>query len=156
MVALLHPEDFPNEPVARPQLRLVQGGATSPAATSMEGKANTVALALAVVVVMLFVLFRIAQGTPPASSWDGVANSAYGESAYGASANGESASAILPPVAEVEEVYIVQPGDSLWAIAERLAPGQDPRSLVDAMSERNGGSALQVGQQLVIPLRAGS
>ncbi len=47
--------------------------------------------------------------------------------------------------------YLVRPGDSLWSIAEELAPGQDPRPLVHWMSEANGGSTLRAGQELVIP-----
>ena len=50
-------------------------------------------------------------------------------------------------------IVIVQPGDTLWAIAESLDPGADPRSLVDALSDLAGSSSLQPGQQLVIPGR---
>jgi hypothetical protein len=59
-----------------------------------------------------------------------------------------------PPVAAVqgsEAVHVVEPGESLWGIASALAPGVDPRPIVDRLAERNGGSALQVGQKLVIP-----
>ena len=57
------------------------------------------------------------------------------------------------PARRSEQVYVVRSGDSLWSIAERLAPGADPRPLVDAIVERNGvdpGSILP-GQSLVIP-----
>ena len=49
--------------------------------------------------------------------------------------------------------YVVQPGDSLWSIARRVAPGQDPRPVVDRLIEANdvrGG--LQTGQELSIPV----
>jgi nucleoid-associated protein YgaU len=51
--------------------------------------------------------------------------------------------------------YLVRPGDTLWAIAERLAPGEDPRPLVDAIAEANGVAAgtLEAGVTLVIPAR---
>ena len=49
--------------------------------------------------------------------------------------------------------YVVQPGDTLWSIARRVAPGQDPRPVVDRLIEANdvrGG--LQTGQELSIPV----
>jgi nucleoid-associated protein YgaU len=49
--------------------------------------------------------------------------------------------------------YVVRPGDSVWDIAERVAPGTDPRPLVDAIVETNDldPSSLTPGQTLVIP-----
>ncbi len=47
--------------------------------------------------------------------------------------------------------YVVQPGDTLWAIARRLAPGTDPRPLVDELKRDAGGAVLRVGQRLEIP-----
>jgi hypothetical protein len=49
--------------------------------------------------------------------------------------------------------YVVQPGDTLWSIARRVAPGQDPRPVVDGLIEANdvrGG--LQTGQELSVPV----
>jgi Tfp pilus assembly protein FimV len=49
--------------------------------------------------------------------------------------------------------YVVVTGDTLWSIAQQVAPGQDPRPVVDEMIEANdlhGG--LQAGQELVIPV----
>jgi nucleoid-associated protein YgaU len=48
---------------------------------------------------------------------------------------------------------VVRPGDTLWAIAERVAPGQDPRPLVDAIVASNhvDPGALVPGQTLVVP-----
>ncbi len=48
-------------------------------------------------------------------------------------------------------VVVVQPGDTLWAIASWLDPGSDPRSLVEALSGIAGSDTLQPGQHLVIP-----
>jgi hypothetical protein len=59
-----------------------------------------------------------------------------------------------PARPETAKVYIVQPGDSLWRIAQRLAgPGGDPRPLVDELIVRNHatGGALTVGERLVLP-----
>jgi Tfp pilus assembly protein FimV len=49
--------------------------------------------------------------------------------------------------------YVVEPGDTLWSIARRVAPGRDPRPVVDGLIEANdvrGG--LQIGQELSIPV----
>jgi LysM domain len=49
--------------------------------------------------------------------------------------------------------YVVEPGDTLWSIARRVAPAQDPRPVVDGLIEANdlrGG--LQAGQELSIPV----
>ena len=32
--------------------------------------------------------------------------------------------------------YVVEPGDTLWSIARRVAPGHDPRPVVDALVEK--------------------
>ncbi len=54
-------------------------------------------------------------------------------------------------VTDTIEIYVVQPGDSLWAIAGRLAtPGSDLRPTVDYLSDAAGGSQLEVGQRIVI------
>jgi Tfp pilus assembly protein FimV len=48
---------------------------------------------------------------------------------------------------------VVEPRDTLWSIARRVAPGQDPRPVVDGLIDANdlrGG--LQAGQELSIPV----
>lgn len=57
----------------------------------------------------------------------------------------------LEPVAA--RSYVVRGGDTLWAIAERVAPSSDPRIVVDAIAEANAVDAgtLVPGQTLVIP-----
>jgi hypothetical protein len=45
-------------------------------------------------------------------------------------------------------IYVVEAGDTLWSIAEELAPGSDPRPIVDRLAERAGGSSLRPGQRL--------
>ena len=47
--------------------------------------------------------------------------------------------------------YVAQPGDTLWAIAERLYPGADTAAVVDALVSLNGGASIQAGQQLFLP-----
>jgi len=41
---------------------------------------------------------------------------------------------------------VVRPGDSLWSVASRLAPGSDPRPVVDALSEARDGAPLTPGE----------
>ncbi len=53
----------------------------------------------------------------------------------------------LPHVQQV----IVQPGDSLWTIAQRVAPGHDPRPIVDAIETQRGGAGVVAGETLTVP-----
>ncbi len=48
---------------------------------------------------------------------------------------------------------IVAPGDSLWSIAQSVAPQADPRDVVDAIARLNAlaGSTVDPGQKLAIP-----
>jgi len=47
----------------------------------------------------------------------------------------------------------VESGDTLWTIASRAAPGQDPRDLIDRIEELNSlHGSLRVGSQIAVPL----
>ena len=63
-----------------------------------------------------------------------------------ASADGSSESEVRPSA-----VHIVRPGDTLWDLALTLAPDRDPRVVVAALERSAGGSALRVGQRIVLP-----
>ena len=43
---------------------------------------------------------------------------------------------------------VVRPGDSLWSVASRLAPGSDPRPVVDALAEARHGTVLVPGETI--------
>ena len=47
----------------------------------------------------------------------------------------------------------VQPGETLWSVAKRVAPQHDPRALVDEIRSLNHlhSASLTVGQQLLVP-----
>lgn len=49
--------------------------------------------------------------------------------------------------------YVVQPGDTLWSIADRVDPNGDERPLVDALVRETGGSSLYPGERVAIPSR---
>lgn len=54
----------------------------------------------------------------------------------------------------VQPQTVVQPGETLWSIAQRVAPGADPRSTVLQLKELNGltSSRLDAGQPLLLPI----
>ena len=56
----------------------------------------------------------------------------------------------IPPSAPA--VVEVQPGDTVWSIAQRVAPQADTRAVVDAIVARNGlvGGVVHPGQRLRI------
>ncbi|MCA1825237.1 MAG: LysM peptidoglycan-binding domain-containing protein [Mycobacteriales bacterium] len=55
--------------------------------------------------------------------------------------------------APARHTTVVRQGDTLWQIAQRVAPDNDPRAVVGALRELNGldASPLRAGQRLVLP-----
>jgi hypothetical protein len=53
-----------------------------------------------------------------------------------------------------QHTLIVQPGESLWAVANRIAPHSDPRAVIADIESLNHlpGPAVEPGQQLVVPV----
>ncbi len=53
----------------------------------------------------------------------------------------------------VSATWVVQPGETLWMIAERVDPDTDPRETVARIVAMNDlpGSSVQAGQELEIP-----
>jgi hypothetical protein len=54
----------------------------------------------------------------------------------------------VAPLAGADGTYLVQPGDTLWSIAESLRPTGDVRPLVDELAERVGPGSLQAGARI--------
>ena len=61
------------------------------------------------------------------------------------------AGASVEPAAR--RTYVVRPGDTLWSIAGRVAPGSDPRRIVAEMQAQNhvDAGSLAAGQPLLVP-----
>jgi nucleoid-associated protein YgaU len=74
----------------------------------------------------------------------------------GAAWAGPAVRALTPdaPVRVARTAYVVRQGDTLWSIARRVSPNDDPRPVVDALAATNGldGSAITPGQSLIVPL----
>ena len=49
------------------------------------------------------------------------------------------------------ETVVVQSGDTLWTIAQRVAPGSDPRAVVDELAAELGTANIQPGQTVRWP-----
>jgi Tfp pilus assembly protein FimV len=58
------------------------------------------------------------------------------------------------PDPPAQRIVVVRPGDTLWSIAQRVRPGDDPRSTVAAIVDANGVEAgsLMPGQALTVPV----
>jgi LysM repeat protein len=67
--------------------------------------------------------------------------------------NGGAATATLEGSEVPFEYVTVESGQSLWQVAESLAPGADPREVIDAIVSLNGLESVDVyaGQELAIP-----
>jgi LysM repeat protein len=65
-------------------------------------------------------------------------------------ASAPRAASSSPPPSAAAAAVIVHSGDSLWSIAQRIAPGSDPRQVVAQLERLNGlsGPALVPGQVL--------
>ena len=63
----------------------------------------------------------------------------------------EPAPAPAPASDTTGGTYVVQPGDTLWAIARRIEPDGDVRGLVARLSAQRGGAPLRAGERLTLP-----
>ena len=119
-------------PVARPELRLLQGGAGRRRA----GRATYRRRRLAVVVLGALVLLG--------------ARTALGQPGGGSPATPGPAPATWPASAG-RHAHVVRPGDTLWTIARSLQPSGDVRPLVDRLAEARGGAPLRPGERVLVP-----
>jgi LysM repeat protein len=68
----------------------------------------------------------------------------------------QAAAPTSPVAATTVEQTTVEPGDSLWSVARRVAPDNDPREVVEQIRRLNDlpSAHIQAGQQLLLPVAA--
>jgi len=141
----------PAEPFGAPRLRLVVEGENEPARRGGGQAARDARLGqlrltrrgrVVVALLVALVLAALSLGLALASS--------QASASTGAGAGAGAASAAL---AGSPQTVVVQPGDTLWSIAQQVAPNADPRGVVDAIIAANhlASASVQAGQQLVMP-----
>lgn len=153
MAAPLNPTSFDLRPLTptRPHLRVIEGG-RSPAAVArrrMYLRRRVVAALLAGIVGLVGV--RLAGAGAAALAGDEATTLTAAASTDAAAAtDGSATTAVDAATPSAPPVYVVRRGDTLWSIAGALgaAADTDPRELVDALSERTDGRALQPGQRI--------
>ena len=71
-------------------------------------------------------------------------------------ADTQAASVVSEGAAPTLEQTTVQPGESLWSVAQRVAPDNDPREVIAQIRRLNDleGAGLQVCQQMLLPRAA--
>lgn len=71
-------------------------------------------------------------------------------------ANSQAAPAVEAPVVPAVQQTVIQPGESLWTVARRIAPDNDPRAVIAQIRQLNdmAGSQVQAGQHLLLPVAA--
>jgi len=57
-----------------------------------------------------------------------------------------------PQAGAAHRSVVVRPGDSLWSLAARIAPGEDLRPIVDELSAARGAAPLIPGETIVLPV----
>lgn len=68
----------------------------------------------------------------------------------------QAASVVAQSGAAAPATTTVQPGESLWSLAQRIAPENDPREVIAQIRRLNDleTASLQVGQHLLLPTAA--
>lgn len=133
-----------------PQLRVIHGGKS--AVAQRRRQVFLLRRALVLVVLSTAVLgagLLLRSGFSAATS----------EQSMSASATQGGAASLI----DTSVPYFVKSGDSLWTLAERVSPQEDPRDVVDQILELNAGSdgfssdaPLRVGQTLRLPASSNS
>lgn len=98
------------------------------------------------VAILVGCLFAVVTAPPLVRATTGLVDSVFGSSS---GISGPPAAGSPPPVRTV----VVRPSDTLWRIAARVAPAEDPRMTVAALERANRirDDRLTPGQLLVVP-----
>jgi len=145
MAAIVRPNHAPAPSIARrphtgsphrPRLTMVEGGRSPRRLAVVYRRRRIAAVVLLVFVAIgLLVLGRaVALAVAPAPPGSGAA---------------------VTPGPGPTTVVVVQPGDTLWAMARRLQPEGDVRPLVDRLAEAHGSGPLQAGERLELSAMPG-
>jgi LysM domain len=142
MVAIAYPTDrrprphpiAPARPVGRGGERPSSRPTGRPAAQVFRRRRIVALAALAVGVVGAIVLWRAALAGPG-----------------GAPLSTTGSASVLPMRPIAAQVYVVQPGDTLWSIARSAGVVGDLRPVVDRLAAQVGHGPLLPGQRLVLP-----
>ncbi len=148
-----------------PQLRVIHGGKS--AVAQRRRQVFLLRRALVLVVLSTAVLgagLLLRSGFSAATSEQSMSTSAtQGGAAQGSAVQGSAVQGGAASLIDTSVPYFVQSGDSLWALAERVSPQEDPRDVVDQILELNVGSdgfssdaPLRVGQTLRLPASSNS
>ena len=121
-----------------------QFGDSSPAGQLYARRRLMVGLCLTAIVLVLF----LSTGHVVANRGGAPASASMIRPASATSLSSAAAPAAVPAAANV---YIVQPGDTLWSIGERFHGQAVLVDFVDSLVAANGGTELQVAQALTLP-----
>jgi hypothetical protein len=66
-------------------------------------------------------------------------------------ASGPAAAKPALAAASSDGTYVVQPGDTLWALVRRVQPRGDIRPIVHQLSTARQGAPLRAGERIVLP-----
>ncbi len=139
MTAIIQPTLQPDHPFpSRPPLRVLEGGRSPRQVARYRRRRMVVAMVLVAIAGVTTIGVR---ATLP------ILRSAV-PGAHPVAPPGSAGRAGAPWV-------VVRPGDTLWSIARRLAPGGDVRAAVDRLANVHGTGPLQVGERLPVAAAKG-
>lgn len=131
----------PAVPCPRPTLRVLEGGRADHLPTASAQRGHPLVAVLAGVVLAAVLALAVLGGARllgADAAAPGPASTADVPHPVGVGASTSPASTAM----------VVQPGDTLWAIARRLQPEGDVRPLVDELARRAGGASVSAGQRI--------